>query len=484
MKAFIKFSAIASLALAACTGLEDPTGTGTEPGGNFTPDQMITLTSEAAASATLTINPDGNWQAINKINWLIIGPMSGFAGENTLTLKAISSNTELSERSASFDIVVNETDTIRCHVAQLGVAGLEITTNSVGANGTGGEAYAYVKTNTEFTATFDQDWATVKDIEYNISSDMLDDGVTPSSLQTARVVLDVQANPSSDLRTGELTITCGENNYNVTVSQGLSNDAVITDFDTPFLRRTLAMRFTATWCGYCPIMAESYKLAAAANPDKFIPMSIHSGDSDVYSQSGDALFSMFRLQGYPSGIVNAYALVENYSPSITSTMLSGLVEEATTSLPAKTAISTVTETSDGVFKIMCSVATKEARPYSLHVFLMENGVVENQSFYDPTYPGGKDYVHDYVERCAVTGVSGVQIYGVPNGVVNYSLEYEIPANVIENMDNAYALVFVTYEPDETFRGDVMNVIYSNYGFIVDNVVTAELNGSTGYEYEN
>lgn len=484
MKAFIKFSAIASLALAACTGLEDPTGTGTEPGGNFTPDQMITLTSEAAASATLTINPDGNWQAINKINWLIIGPMSGFAGENTLTLKAISSNTELSERSASFDIVVNETDTIRCHVAQLGVAGLEITTNSVGANGTGGEAYAYVKTNTEFTATFDQDWATVKDIEYNISSDMLDDGVTPSSLQTARVVLDVQANPSSDLRTGELTITCGENNYNVTVSQGLSNDAVITDFDTPFLRRTLAMRFTATWCGYCPMMAEGYELALEANPDRFIPMYIHGSQSSVYSGSYAALEAMYNITSYPSGVVNSYAIVGNDYPNNVSTVLSNLVQEATTSLPAKTAISTVTETSDGVFKIMCSVATKEARSYKLHVYILENGIVRYQETYIDDYPGGADYVHNYVERCAVTGVSGVQIYGVPNGVVNYSLEYEIPANVIENMDNAYALVFVTYEPEETFRGDVMNVTYRNYGFIVDNVVTAELNGSTGYEYEN
>lgn len=487
MKSFIKFSAFAALALAACTELE----TGKTPGegegegsGEPLSSETVFVSCEAASATTLDINPEDNWRVVSKIDWLSISPLSGFSGENQITLKTISSNTGLTERTGSFEINVNGSEPVKYYVVQYGVEGLEVPTTEISANGTGGEAYVYVNANTEFTAEFDQNWASVKNIEYNLSSNTLEDGVTLSKLQSARIVLDVQENPGTDLRSGTLTISCGDNDYTVTVSQSLSNDAEISDFETPFLRRTLAMRFTATWCGYCPRMAESYKLAANSNPDRFIPMSIHSGDSDVYSESGDALARMYNIRGYPSGIVNSYALVQNYDPSITEAMLTGLVNEAATELPAKTSISTVSETSDNVFKLLCSVATKEARAYRIHVYLLEDGVVEYQNSNSSAYPGGNDYVHDFVERCAVTGTEGVSIYGVPNGVVNYSLEYEIPSNVIENMDNAYALVFVTYENDEIFRGSVTNAVYQNHGLIVDNVVKIDLNGSTGYEYEN
>lgn len=480
MKGFIKFSAFAALALAACTEVDpDPV-----PEGTFTAGETVILSCEAASAATLNINPEGNWQAVNKIDWLIVSPLSGFAGENSLSIKAVSSNTSLSERIGSFDITVDGAETIKCYVAQNGVEGLELPSNEVSANGTGGEAYVYVNTNTEFTAEFDQDWATVKNIEYNLTSNTLEDGVTVSKLQTARVVLDVDPNADSNLRSGTLTISCLDEDYTVTVNQGLSNDAEISDFDTPFFRRTLALRFTATWCGYCPLMAESFKLAAKAEPDRFVPMCIHSGDSGVYSENGDDLAQMYRITGYPSGIFNAYAQVQNYEADIAETMLTGLVDEAVQELPAKTAISTVSETSDGVFKLMCSVASKESRPYNLHVFILEDGVVANQTSYITEYPGGKDYVHDFVERCAVTGTEGATFYGIKDNVVNYSLEYEIPSGVIENMDNAYALVYVTYENDEIFRGSVANAVYRDYGHIVDNVVKIDLNGSTGYEYEN
>lgn len=484
MKIFIKFAAFATLALAACTELETGKTPGEGEGGEPLSGETVFISCEAASAATLDINPDDNWQIVSKIDWLSISPRSGFSGENQITIKATSSNTALAERTGSFEINVNGSEPVKYYVAQYGVEGIEVPSNEVSANGNGGETYVYVNANTEFTAAFDQNWASVKNIEYNLSSNTLEDGVTLSKLQTARVVLDVQENPDGNLRSGNLTISCGGKDYTVTVSQSLSNDAEISDFETPFLRRTLAMRFTATWCGYCPQMAESYKRAAKAEPDRFIPMSIHSGDSDVYSECGDDLAIMYNVGGYPTGLVNAYGLVQNYDPSIAETMLTGLVDEAAEELPAKTAISTVSETADGVFKLLCSVATKEARPYKLNVFILEDGVVAEQHSYLTEYPGGSDYVHDYVERCAVTGTEGAPIYGVLDGVVNYSLEYKIPSNVIENMDNAYAVVYVTYENEETFRGSVTNVIYQNHGQIVDNVVKIGLNGSTGYEYAN
>ena len=63
-------------------------------------------------------------------------------------------------------------------------------------------------------------------------------------------------------------------------------------------------------------------------------------------------------------------------------------------------------------------------------------------------------------------------------------EYDIPDDVFDNIDNVYAVIYVTYDYDGTFQGSVPNALYSRSGHIVDNVVKIPLNGQTDFEYEN
>ena len=106
-----------------------------------------------------------------------------------------------------------------------------------------------------------------------------------------------------------------------------------------------------------------------------------------------------------------------------------------------------------------------------------------QESYDQAYPGGNNYEHNYVERCAVTEVRGDERQGVDKGYVDFSFEYDIPDGRFENSDNAYALIYVTYDNEKTFRGSVEYAKYINYGQIVDNVIKVPLNGKIDYEYE-
>ena len=243
------------------------------------------------------------------------------------------------------------------------------------------------------------------------------------------------------------------------------------------------MRFTATWCGNCPKMAESFKLAVEENP-RIVPMTIHGSDSDIDSENADDLIDTYGIIGYPTGIMNAYAKVNNYETNVTSGMLTGLADEAAEQLPSKTGIAAASRTSDGSLTIQCAIATKEALPYRLHVYLLEDGIVAYQSSYDSRYPGGNNYVHNYVERCSVTGAEGTQIDGEAEGIAHFIAEYDIPEDAIGNMDNAYALIFTTYETDTKFNGAVPYAIYDDFGHIIDNVVTIPLNGKTDYEYED
>ena len=479
MKKANKFAALAFLVLAACS--TDRTAPSPEP---ITGETVI-LPCEADIPATLDFNFEGGWQVRSSVNWVSISPTSGFEGENTIEISARSDNEEIQERVSHFDIYVEgETPQIvRFYAVQRGAKGVEFTSASLSTGAEAGTVVLEMLTNDELTVSSDQDWAVPGEAEYG-EAELLEDGVTASEVRTARVSIEVGENGGEDFRSASLTVSCASGgSQSIALNQGYSFASEISNWSRAFYRRSLAMRFTATWCGNCPMMAESFKLAVEENP-RIVPMTIHGSSSDVYSENADDIMDTYDIEGYPTGVVNALAVVENYQTNITSGMLTGLADEAAEQLPSKTGIAAASRTSDGSLTIQCAIATKEALPYRLHVYLLEDGIVAYQSSYDSRYPGGNNYVHNYVERCSVTGAEGTQIDGEAEGIAHFIAEYDIPEDAIGNMDNAYALIFTTYESDTKFNGAVPYAIYDDFGHIIDNVVTIPLNGKTDYEYED
>ena len=231
------------------------------------------------------------------------------------------------------------------------------------------------------------------------------------------------------------------------------------------------------------MMAQSYENAAEARPERFVPVSLHAANSDIPSDGISNLEQMYRIGGYPSGVVNSVADVQNNDPEIITPVLTGLVDEACTLLPAKTCVSAESAFSGSSLSISGTLATREALPYRVHVYILEDGIIASQASYSSEYPGGTYYVHDHVQRCLATGTEGILVQGEDKGYAEFSVSYDVPAGRIEDSDNAYAVIFVTYESDKVFEGGVQYVTYRNYGQIVDNVFTIPLNGKINYEYE-
>ena len=472
MKEIHQFAALAFLALAACTTQK------TEPEPGPTPEpvasESVILTNETDSPVSLSYQMSASWHIENCPDWLNVAPTSGFDGDNEIQLSAKSLNENIMERVGYFDIIINDQDApVRIYVIQKGSVGAEFVNQSITAGSEEATISIEVLTNTEISAEFDNDWASVSGIEFLEDEILLEDDKTVSEVRTAVISLDLTDNPDLfNSREGIITLK----------SDGSSDSATLVQNAKAFYRRTLAMRFTATWCGNCPMMAESFKIAMEENP-RIVPMTIHGSTSELFSDDANRIMNFYGVTGYPTGVVNSIAQADNYPTEIASVILTGLADEAVELLPAKTAISCETETTAGRFSVSGSLATKEALKYNIHVYLVEDGVIYPQESYDQAYPGGNNYEHNYVERCAVTEVRGDEIQGVDKGYVDFSFEYDIPDGRFENSDNAYAIIYVTYDNEKTFRGSVEYAKYINYGQIVDNVIKVPLNGKIDYEYE-
>ena len=95
------------------------------------------------------------------------------------------------------------------------------------------------------------------------------------------------------------------------------------------LKKVLCQEFTATWCGYCPDVAEGLLQVLDNNPNTTVGMMIHGGDSYT-TTLGDQLINFYNLSGYPTVWVDGtWSQVGSYgSPGANATQLQGLVNNA------------------------------------------------------------------------------------------------------------------------------------------------------------
>jgi len=94
-------------------------------------------------------------------------------------------------------------------------------------------------------------------------------------------------------------------------------------------KKILCQEFTATWCGYCPDVAEGLLQVLDNNPNTTVGMMIHGGDSYT-TTLGDQLINFYNLSGYPTVWVDGtWSQVGSYgSPGANATQLQGLVNNA------------------------------------------------------------------------------------------------------------------------------------------------------------
>lgn len=417
---------------------------------------------------------DSDWTLENQASWFVVTPMRGSAGTANLTISILETNSGLKERAGNFAVTVNGTETLY-YVFQDGTPGFSITTDSYTVTSEEQTFSFSVEGNVKYEAVPDVDWMTVNSVQYD--STLLEDNHTYSKYMTSVVNLSIQGN-DGEIREGHITLT-GEDGVTTATITVEQIGSLVADYGRTFLRRSLVLRFTGTWCPNCPNMNQALEIAEKNDPDHIVAMSMHNltSNSHLAFANCNAFIALFGVLSYPRGFVNNYGEVENITnPSILTAVFEGLAEEAVSDLPSNTVIGGVTRLEKDTVYADISIASKEAGLYALNAFLLEDGLVY------PQEGGSEDYVHDNVIRIEMTdNLMGDNVSLEANGTYVTQLKVPVPSSV-ENTDNLHVVVYTTYRG--TFTGSVSNVLYGNFGTVVDNVVNIPINTLVNYAYED
>lgn len=196
-------------------------------------------------------------------------------------------------------------------------------------------------------------------------------------------------------RVGLISVCDASNCYPVVVTQADGTHV------KEITHHSLGMRFTATWCGYCPRMNTSFAMAKEVLGDRFMIVNLHGSGSDLYFSAAAPLLTQYQISGFPSGIVDGRVLIQNYNESYTSSLVQQAVQESEENYPAKTGLGISSSVSGRQADVKVKLYASEAGQYKLTVLLVEDGIVGYQA--DFVNGAHNDYVHNRTARMCLSG---------------------------------------------------------------------------------
>lgn len=427
MKKFVSLFVLLMFVMSSCSKIDDG-GQGNPGGesGNSSIElgagvkQEIILDSDGG-SKTIRFTAPQNWhvELSGESDWLVLSPVEGEAGTGRVKVKA-EANTSGGTRRAEFS-VCSGVDTVQFHVVQDHYEMLfEVSETEMQISASGGIIPIPINTNQDFDVTCDQDW------------------LMPSPSQGKRpeyVVVVVEPNLSNESRTSEVVISSDMGEATVTVTQAA--DAALAGWtEKSFVSRSLAMRFTATWCGYCPMMGKAFDSAKARMDGSLELVSLHGSESDYEFSGTSQLERRFGIRGYPTGVVDARASIPNYgTTSTTASVVEEVVNETRESYPTVSGIAVDSYLSGTELTVFVPIYFHKSGPYRVSVLLLEDGIVGYQN------GGGSNYTHNDVARYAFTSMSGESVKIESDNTV-WTNVYTARVNSAWNPDNLKVLVYV------------------------------------------
>lgn len=273
---------------------------------------------------------------------------------------------------------------------------------------------------------------------------------------------EVSANPTTKAREGVIVV-CNDEEVCIPVTvRQKGGTPVETGWENKnFYHRSLIMRFTADWCGYCPIMAENIEEFQKRYPDKLEAISVHGNGSSLMFDEYPALDSNFDITGYPTGVLDMRRDVYSWQS------MEEAINETEKNYPTQTGIGYYSELNKNNLSLDLHVYAKEADNYKVTVILVENNIIGYQSNYET---GAKnDYVHTGVARMAVTDILGDDCTTTKkNEVVKKHYDVTIPNDY--KTGNMRIVVYVQrpYGKQESIYD------YENRGYYVDNCASGKL----------
>ncbi|MBO4567185.1 MAG: Omp28-related outer membrane protein [Bacteroidales bacterium] len=235
-------------------------------------------------------------------------------------------------------------------------------------------------------------------------------------------------------RMGVITVCDDTNCYPVIITQ---RDG--TNMKT-IAHHSLGMRFTATWCGYCPNMNEGFALAKANLGDKFEILNLHGSGSGLAFPAGYPLSNVYQITGFPTGIVDGRMKIGNYNSSYIAYYVAQAIEETESNYPVMTSMGISSSLSGSTLNASVSVYVREPGDYKLTVLLMEDGIVYTQS----DYVNGtqSNYVHDNIARALVSNSILGDEFTVTAGDRTEQFNYSIAVPSVCNLEKLHILAYV------------------------------------------
>lgn len=430
-------------------------------------------------SVTVAMNFDSDWEINNESSWFTVSPIKGSAGTVNLTVTVLTENTEIKERETPFTAVYGRYN-MEYYVIQDGVKGLYLPVENVGV-GVEAQNFTFtVEGNVKYSAVPEADWVTVTGITYD--STFLADGYTYSKYMTSTVRMTVDEN-GGDLRECRVKLVAEEDESITAEFSVRQMGNLSADFSKDFKRKSIVLRFTGTWCGWCPYMDAALEQAMNGYPDRILPVAVHQNSDGALSYSKvSELMSHYSVGALPQARINDYAALEAFSNLAAQQKQFGDVAvEATEKVKSKTALGGYAKLSDNsTIELDLYIAAKEAGNYKAVVYLLEDGNIQKQTYQDSDQGAG--YVHDNVLRSHISeDLFGDPVVFEGSDIKHLQFSAPIPTDVVRDVNNLHVVAYITYEG--TFTGEVQDVDYVDYGTVIDNATDIRINNITTFEYE-
>ena len=229
-----------------------------------------------------------------------------------------------------------------------------------------------------------------------------------------------------------------------------------------FWHKSLGMRFTATWCGYCPMMATSFASAISQYPNRIELLNLHPTSSNLGFNGTSKLENIFKITSFPTGMIDYRSSIANYSNSnYTTKVILDAVKETESNYPVKTGISFSSSVSGNTLNLNVKLYIKEKGDYKVTAVLLEDNIIGYQN------GGGSSYNHSSIARVAITDITGDAVStSEDNKTVSKNYTATIPSSCDKN--NLRVLVYVLKQ-----YGSQTIIRTADYGdYYVDNAVSA------------
>ena len=413
--------------------------------------------SEVTVSSTrndfrVTVKTTLDYHISSISDW--ISEVSKVSGGDSFTHTfQVEANSGEEERTGTVVFCNEKSVCVPVTVIQEGITpSLEATPESV-SFGEGAESKtAYVTSNLSWTASSSESWCTVSPAEGS---------------GNGTITISTEKNMQVAFRSAVVTVSSADGRFSRTISVNQDgNESSTVNWNQAFPHKSLLMKFTATWCPYCPIMAETAHLYQSRYPGTLEVVNIHGSGSDYYNKAFSPLIGLYNKDGYyPQGMIDERRLLDNYDSESGVKIIKQFVDEQTSRYPAVSAIDLSSSFQDGKLDIDLKLYLKKADSYKVSVVVTESGVVGYQA---GAGSSANSYVHDDIARIAVSDVSGEAFTtSEDKSLVKRHYSVNIPDSYVK--DNLHVLVYVqrVFGSQTVIRSD-------NYGnYYVDNCISGK-----------